>query len=274
MRALNKRLGKALGWSVDALLQSGDGEEIEKRKREALESLAYVRDVLNTAEVPKDLDEERLVGEQEMMRLRAERKEQEARLSAEREREEAALDAAQPSPVTTSSSSTFPPSVPSAVIPNTSRSRQYASSSSPAVGLPRTLHNKSASASPSSNFGLTQPLPTSFRPALGSTSAPSSKFNSSQPNRSPASTAPAPVAPWHSTPSSFSSFDAASALRRPPAAAASPGGEPIALDATLMNGTIRKRPSNVFSSALTNEAGTAGSDASAAPTYQSDPLRG
>jgi len=62
LQALNRMLGKAVGRAVDALSQNGEIPEIENRKKEALECLAYVRDVLNTAKVSSDLDEGMLVG--------------------------------------------------------------------------------------------------------------------------------------------------------------------------------------------------------------------
>lgn len=73
MRSLNQRLGKSVSWIVDMLLQDEDGvkeperlKEIQGKKREALESLSYVRDVLNGG-VTK-VEEERLWGEQEFRR--------------------------------------------------------------------------------------------------------------------------------------------------------------------------------------------------------------
>ncbi|KAI1784049.1 RabGAP/TBC [Ganoderma leucocontextum] len=84
VRALQKRLGDTVGWIVDTLLlDEGDGKDdtgkktIQKRKREALESLAYVRDILKGT--VDDIDEERLVGEEEGQRRRdKERREREA----------------------------------------------------------------------------------------------------------------------------------------------------------------------------------------------------
>lgn len=71
LRSTNKRLGKSVGWIVDVLLQDEDGvkelqrlKEIQTKKREALESLAYVRDVLNGG--VGTIEEERLSSEQEL----------------------------------------------------------------------------------------------------------------------------------------------------------------------------------------------------------------
>jgi TBC1 domain family protein 5 len=76
-RSLNKQLGKAVSWIVDALLQDEDGvkdkeqlKSIQLKKREALESLAYVRDVLNGGIAR--VEEERLWGEHEFGRRRSE----------------------------------------------------------------------------------------------------------------------------------------------------------------------------------------------------------
>jgi hypothetical protein len=75
MRSLNKQLGKSVSWIVDALLQDEDGvkdieqlKSIQSKKREALESLAYVRDVLNGGIT--EVEEERLWGEREFERRR------------------------------------------------------------------------------------------------------------------------------------------------------------------------------------------------------------
>lgn len=69
IRSRDKSLGESLAWIVDALLQdeseSQDVQSIKMQKREALESLSYVRDVLmlNTMK----LDDDRLVGGEERL---------------------------------------------------------------------------------------------------------------------------------------------------------------------------------------------------------------
>ena len=69
IRSRDKSLGESLAWIVDALLQdesgSQDVQSIRMQKREALESLSYVRDVLmlNTMK----LDEDRLIGGEERL---------------------------------------------------------------------------------------------------------------------------------------------------------------------------------------------------------------
>ncbi|KAF9005602.1 rab-GTPase-TBC domain-containing protein [Cyathus striatus] len=78
----DRRLGEALGWIVDSLLQDEEGSEekmrLKKKKHEALESLSYVRDVLVSNKI--ELDEDRLVGEEEASERKA---------KAERERGDA-----------------------------------------------------------------------------------------------------------------------------------------------------------------------------------------
>jgi len=73
MRSLNKQLGKSVSWIVDVLLQDEDSvkepqqlKDIQTKKREALESLSYVRDVLNSGATR--VEEERSWGEQEFKR--------------------------------------------------------------------------------------------------------------------------------------------------------------------------------------------------------------
>lgn len=76
LRTLQKRLGEAVGYAVDVLLQDEDNRQneevlkIRERKREAVESLAYIRDVLNGGTV--DVEEERLFGEDEYRRRKQE----------------------------------------------------------------------------------------------------------------------------------------------------------------------------------------------------------
>jgi len=61
MRARDRRIGNSLGWIVDVLLQggeAGDKDRLKKEKCEAIESLAYIRDVLISEAV--ELEEDRL----------------------------------------------------------------------------------------------------------------------------------------------------------------------------------------------------------------------
>jgi TBC1 domain family protein 5 len=73
MRSTNRRLGESIGWIVDTLLQDeggGDDQErvmsIRNKKREAVECLSYVRDVLNNNVT--EFEEDRLFGEEEIKR--------------------------------------------------------------------------------------------------------------------------------------------------------------------------------------------------------------
>lgn len=75
LRSLQNKLGDAIGIAVDALLQDESDDRsaetlqrIRERKREALESLAHARDILKGN--AKELDEERLYGEDEYRRRR------------------------------------------------------------------------------------------------------------------------------------------------------------------------------------------------------------
>jgi TBC1 domain family protein 5 len=68
LQSINRRLGESLGWAVDVLLQdqteAKDLQRLQNSKREALESISYVRDILrgNLTEI----EEERLFGEEEI----------------------------------------------------------------------------------------------------------------------------------------------------------------------------------------------------------------
>ena len=260
LRALNKKLGKGLGWAVDALLQSGESPEIENRKREAVECLAYVRDVLNTAKVPTDLDEERLFGEEELNRLRAEKKEkEEAQYKVEAT---VSKEAAATLPLSTSPSA---PSPPLPTITSANRPQQYV----PALGSPSVTgvslsgpgHAKHASMPSASLPPIRVPASLPFTPAPSSTPLPSSGSRGvgTSPSASGAGV-PSRIAPWHSTHSSFKANNATGVLFRPPASLIEPP------QAVTAGGIVRRRTSNI---------GTEQPEAGAPPvTYQSDPLRG
>ena len=252
LQALNRKLGQALGWTVDALLQSGEGPEIDNRKREALECLAYVRDVLNTAKAPADLDEERLVSEAELKRLRAEKKDK------EKARREGAAAVAREVATSTSPSA---PSAPLPTILNAHRSRHIPPHDSIAVaaGVPRSGSGHAENASTTNvsppSLPFTSAPPSTFHPSSGSYGPDASLI--------PSGAAPPRIAPWHSTYSSFDHNNASAALRRPPAASLV---EPPQAASTGGGGVVRIQTSNI----RTEQA--EGSTPSV--TYQNDPLRG
>lgn len=68
LQSTNKRLGQSLSWAVDILLrdeaEAKDLLHLQKSKREALEAISYVRDVLTSSLT--QIDEERLFGEEEI----------------------------------------------------------------------------------------------------------------------------------------------------------------------------------------------------------------
>ena len=97
LRALLKTLGNAVGWAVDVLLLDEEAQETNEgrttlrlKKKEAVECMAYVREVLASGGTG-EVDEERLVSEEEYKKGR-QRKE-------EKERAAAAPESNQPQPV-------------------------------------------------------------------------------------------------------------------------------------------------------------------------------
>lgn len=76
LKRRDKRLGNALGWIVDALLQDEgsveDVERLKRKRREAVESLSYIRDVLISDAM--ELEDERLIGEEEALKRKGEAK--------------------------------------------------------------------------------------------------------------------------------------------------------------------------------------------------------
>ncbi|KAJ7109299.1 rab-GTPase-TBC domain-containing protein [Mycena epipterygia] len=68
LHSTNRRLGESLGWAVDVLLQdeaeAKDLPRLQRSKREALESISYVRDILVSSNLT-EIEEDRLFGEEE-----------------------------------------------------------------------------------------------------------------------------------------------------------------------------------------------------------------
>lgn len=177
LRAVQRTLGASVSWIVDTLLLDEDADESEGRaqkvresKREALEALAYVRDVLLSGST--DVDEERLMSEEEFKKRRRsqQEKEDEAATSTRREEPRSSFDKAVIS-------------VPPVLKPAT----QFQATNAP---RPRTVASHSALPSSSSSFD-------------------SPRLEASKSHRASAFTATSPgqdsKAPWNYTKSSFSS---------------------------------------------------------------------
>ena len=178
LRALQKKLGEAVGMAVDALLQDeGENREanelkrIRDRKREAIENLSHVRDILKGS--TSEIDEERLFGEEEYRKRR--QSESSSHLKA------------------TSSPTPRPPE-PAAAVPRTSQehrrqaSTPSLSSAHPMVSLPRTLPVLKSS----TESIVAKPVQATAIPRQGSGSP------SAQPANAPR------LAPWNYTRSNFS----------------------------------------------------------------------
>ncbi|KIJ44190.1 hypothetical protein M422DRAFT_252206 [Sphaerobolus stellatus SS14] len=195
LRGLLKKLGDTIGWAVDVLLQDEGGTKdnskpLAERKREALECMSYVRDVLNQGGRGV-IEEERLFGEEEYKR----RKQRNAAPSLSVPQ--------QPKPVV------HPP--PHVVPKPEDKAKHHGPSASfsgkepftPVVSLPRTP--------------LTQAPPD---PLIRFSSRPNPSFYLPSSNHAPSESQPKRVAPpWEHTPSNFSAdtpYTRASLPRPPP----------------------------------------------------------
>jgi len=210
MQTLQKQLGESVGWIVDTLLQdepnSGPPEEVKKikdRKREALESLAYVRDVLLGS--VSEIEEERLVGEAEFKKRKEKLiEDQEVTMTGSVSTPEGSSDGR---PTFT------PPPLPQPARP-------------PAVSLNESRHRLTASRSSPQNISSTSHTPRS--PSFNQPRLESSRsvIPPSLPSSSPAfSGSEQRDAPWNYTRSSFSDTGASSvnipSLAPPPKASMS-----------------------------------------------------
>ncbi|GJE98099.1 RabGAP/TBC protein [Phanerochaete sordida] len=125
LKALQRRLGDSVGWIVDTLLLddgSVDNQDraksIKERKREAVECLSYVRDVLKGSVPPSQIEEDRLVGEEELKARRAKELEKQAASLARAEAEYPLAGLTLPQPAATAPSSLSQPA-------STRRSQDY-----------------------------------------------------------------------------------------------------------------------------------------------------
>lgn len=230
LRNTQRRLGDSVAWIVDTLLQDeGDAADAERvkavreRKREAVECLAYVRDVLKGSVV--EIEEERLVGEEEFRRRKVQKEK-------EREKErEAEVAGSLPS---------SRPSLPRPVPLPSAEIRPVV----PAVrGQPQIQPHTTTARSPPKFGSAFPPTLTSSSPAQ----APSQQKSASafatvrRPSAPPQPTSSASaIAPWNHTRSNFSIGQTpiaglprippptSTTLPRPPPAAssASPSGPP------------------------------------------------
>lgn len=225
-------------WAVDVLLQPVDdsvGDSPNPLRKEALECIAYVRDILNKGKVPKVLEEDRLFRDSERKR----RPEAEAENQTKEQNEAAHERDAHPRADTSFSTRSSSAPLPSIVFPG-----------------PPSLINAPPLAQPPTS---TTSRPTPYLSTRDSTPASSlsrtpyvspSYLSSTAPNGARHSSPP--MSPWHSTPSAFSGADATATLRKP---------LPISNCPNISPGDARR----------TNQTQA---DSLAIPTYQSDPLRG
>jgi len=198
LQALQRRLGHSLGWIVDTLLLDEtnvkDEEQtktLQNRKRDALESLAYVRDIMKGSVNPSEIEEDRLISEEEGKKRRAKAK-QEAEAS-----DNAATAPGPQMPIKDRLAVIPSPPLPAAALPSPSVDSRSKSAgwrsttdyfATPSASLPRGL---SAGKLPSSSLRHVSPP---------STSSPSPSILTPNSNN-------VAMAPWHHTKSSFSSTD-------------------------------------------------------------------
>jgi TBC1 domain family member 5 len=225
--ATHKKLGESVGWIVDTLLQDEEGvtdperlQHIKQRKREALECLAYVRDVLNGTVT--QVEDDRLVGEEELTRRQnlAIQKES-ARFSASSGNSKMQIEP--------------PPAAAASSVPGTgvrTRDMGLSSSQNPFTCLPE----ESAHIIPRST------VPIAPRPKVGpSRSQPATSLARSPPGSSVLSSPPNSFASRPASNFGAPSPQMSTALpRRPPPTSSAPRGQSPAREALVGNGTKRR----------------------------------
>jgi TBC1 domain family member 5 len=201
-----------MGWALDVLLRSGsdragdalmtdephDGSQLHRR--EALECLAYVRDILSNGKVPKVLDQDGFLKEPEDRKRRPAPKAEEQ--VKEKEKEKAEQDNRVQRRTTTSSvpRASSAPLSPH-IIPTLPSSSVTAPPPAPPTISPPTPYLYLRDSTPVSSLSRTPYV----SPSNLSSAAPRGNRHAS-----------APIAPWHSTPSAFGAENAVATLQRPP----------------------------------------------------------
>lgn len=194
-QALRRKLGDTVGWIVDTLLlDEGEATDdasktmVQKRKREALECLAYVRDVLKGTVT--EVEDDRLLGEEEAKRRR--------------EKEKRAKEAAEA--LSRKNSTPHPPRP--AAIPIEARPQGVGARRSQDYFMPH-----ASGSSPPTKAAIPVPIPVipptqaSRPPPIPVVPAPASVPSALSPSLTPKSSTSTFNAPWNYTRSAFSSSD-------------------------------------------------------------------
>lgn len=226
LRAVQRTLGASVSWIVDTLLLGEDADESEERalkvresKREALEALAYVRDVLLSGST--DVDEERLMSEEEFKKRRRAQQEkgEQAATSTRKEEPRSSFDRAVISvpPVLKPATQVQATNAPR---PRTVASHSALPSSSSSFDSPRLEASKShrASAFAATSPGQDIKAPWNYTKSNFSSPNPLSGFSAEVPSLAPlprASTVLTPPAPTAAVPSSPSGQTPTSRLHDP-----------------------------------------------------------
>lgn len=159
LRAQNKRLGESITWILSVLqskesleAKDEDAARVSVQQKEALESLAYVRDILG-GEV-KEIDEHRLWGAEEYNKhLEGQSKQEsvEASVSPPRQRSMTAPTNEHPPPPLQREVRNFTSGTPVFLRPNTSASLHSSSMASKAIPMALSTHNRSQSSTGASS---------------------------------------------------------------------------------------------------------------------------
>ncbi|KAI0086643.1 hypothetical protein BDY19DRAFT_959591 [Irpex rosettiformis] len=212
LQVVQHQLGDSVAWIVDTLLLD-DGESADKnadqtksvkeRKREAIESLAYVRDVLKGIVPSTQVEEDRLFAEDEVKKRQKQSKKGVAEATA------SATSITPNGPVRKSSDS--PPQLRTTLTPPKPAAMtlpRFPSHSSAPVKRAQDYFSTGPSASRSPP--RSSPLPSFARPKEASPSPVPPTGSVLAPNK-----ASVPLAPWNYTPSAFSSSSTLSLPRMP-----------------------------------------------------------
>lgn len=266
LQAMQRQLGDSVTWIVDTLLLDDDaavdkngeqGKPVKERKREAIESLAYVRDVLKGIVPSAQVEQDRLLSEDEVEKRREKAKkaiEEAIAAVAGTSTGEHTRHSSEPSPAEQLRATLTPPKPAAMTLP------QFPSH--PSVAQRRSQDYFSLGTS----LPRSPPKPTGLpaQHAKQKASSPTPSANSVlTPNKSGM-----PLAPWNYTPSSFSSAGSPTAgLPRLPS-------KPSAAVAPRPHSTLRMPSYSGASSTSTTSQTPSGSDQPppAMASVQQDPL--
>lgn len=202
LHTMQRQLGNSVAWIVDTLLLDDSESDVKERKREAVECLSYVRDVLKGIVPPGQVEDDRLHSEEELRKRKEKAKKEAEEKVATTELAHRSSERSPPEHVR----ATLTPPKPTATTLPQFQAHPQASAASQRRSQDYFTIGTSLPRSPPKATGLVAPASLAARRRAPS---PTPTLSVLSPNKNAV-----PLAPWLHTPSTFSTR--ASPIAAPP----------------------------------------------------------